>query len=271
LKNNIILPKREKETHKGDYGRVLIVAGSSGMLGAGILASRSALRTGSGLVYLAVPKELKDIANIATPEVIVKSFDDIDSIKPDVIVIGPGLSTSKNAKSITEKILLSSKVPLVIDADALNTTDVHFLNFIKAPFIITPHPKELERLIDVPASEIQKNREFIAKNTAKKINGIIVLKGSNTVVADKRGNIYINKTGNPGMATAGSGDVLSGIIASFIGQGIEIFLAAKIGVNVHGLAGDLACKEMGEYGLIASDIIDHLPKALLKLQNAKKL
>ncbi|MBI5701324.1 NAD(P)H-hydrate dehydratase [Candidatus Saganbacteria bacterium] len=260
LKNK--LPKRKNDTNKGDYGRVLIVAGSSGMLGAGVLASRAALRAGAGLVYWAVPSSLKDIANLATPEVIIKNYYEMSDIKYDCIACGPGLSQSENIKDLVLKLLKTSNCPLIIDADALNVLNGDDLEKTNLQIIITPHPGEMARLANLSIDYIQKNRLKIAKEFSKKWNAIIVLKGYNTVVASPFGLEYVNKTGNPGMATAGSGDVLTGIIASFVGQGLPIFDAVCLAVNIHGIAGDLSKKDKGEYGMIASDIIENIPYAI---------
>lgn len=257
-KSKLKLPKRKADAHKGDFGKVLIIAGSSGMLGAGILASRAALRSGGGLVYWAVPKELKNTANLATPEVIVISHDEIKSIKPDVVAVGPGLGRSRAIDNILHSLVIGNWI-LVIDADALSIGIVEAE--AKAKVIITPHPGEMSRLTGLPVKEIQKDRAGVAKEYAQKWKVRVVLKGYKTIVAYPDGKIYINKTGNPGMATAGAGDVLSGVIASFKAQKLCLCDA----VYVHGLAGDLAAKEKGEYGLIASDIIEQIPNAIQKI------
>ena len=269
LKNKIKIPKRIKNSHKGDYGRVLIVAGSSGMLGAAILSSRGALRSGAGLVYLAVPNFLRNFINLATPEVIVKNFYEINDFDFDVLAIGPGLSINKESKFLVDKIVSKTKKPLVVDADALNILSYNLDVLIKskANIVLTPHPGEMARLTGLDVSSIQKNRVKTAAQFAKKWGVCLVLKGDKTVIADKNGDVFINSTGNPGMASAGMGDVLTGVIASFIGQGFSPFLAAQAGVAIHGLAGDIAKKEKGELGLIASDIVDNLPKAIVKAQN----
>lgn len=237
------LPKRKLDSHKGTYGKALIVAGSSGMLGAAVLASRGCLRSGAGLVYLAVPTELVNYANTMTPEVIVIPFEKIGTINPDAIAIGPGLGN---------KTVQVPSAQLVVDADAL-------FNLPPNPTIITPHPGEMARLLGKSVDEVQSNRLETAKSAAKKFNCIVVLKGNKTVIADQVGNTYINSTGNPGMATGGMGDVLTGMITAFLAQGINAWEAATLGVYLHGLAGDLAVKEKGEYGLIASDLVDKIP------------
>jgi len=269
-KNKIMrLPKRKKDSHKGDYGRVLVVAGSSGMLGAAVLASRGALRVGAGLTYLAVPPELVNFANTMTPEVISLPFDKIESIKPNVIAVGPGLSVNNNMKNLMLGILTSNVLcpsSFTLDADALNNIadNPDILCQAKGTLIITPHPGELSRLINTSIEEIQSKRVEVAMSTAKRFNCIVVLKGYQTVVADAKGKVYVNKSGNPGMAKGGMGDVLTGVIAGIAGQNVAAFDAAVMGVYYHGLAGDLAAKEKGEYAMIASDLLEKIPDAIRK-------
>lgn len=242
------------------------------MLGAGILAARGALRAGAGLVYLAVPKELKNCANLATPEVIIKSHEEIKSVNPDVIAIGPGLGQSPKISQLIHSLVKRPACPLVIDADGLNNlkkSNFSDLGHSDFGFVLTPHPGEMSRLTGLSIASIQKDRVKGAKTYAKKWNAVVVLKGHKTVVAAPTGKTYINTTGNPGMASGGVGDVLTGVIAAFIAQGFSLFDAAKAGVFVHGLAGDMAKKEKGEYGLIASDIVCHLPRAILKVTGDK--
>lgn len=260
----IKLPKRKADTHKGDYGKVLIVAGSPGMTGAAVLASRGALRSGAGLVYLAVPKSLVNFVDTMTPEVITLSFDDIKKIKPDTIAIGPGLGVSSRTREILSSIVCRPS-SIVIDADALNVIARDFELREKNEVIITPHPGEMSRLIGKSVQYVQANRIRVAKEAAKKYNCIVVLKGHKTVVASPAGKIYVNSTGGPGMATGGVGDVLTGMIAGLSGQGISSWDAAISGVYLHGRAGDLAAKEKGEYSMTASDLIEKIPNAIQQL------
>ncbi|MFH1684120.1 MAG: NAD(P)H-hydrate dehydratase [Candidatus Margulisiibacteriota bacterium] len=257
------LPKRKENTHKGDYGRVLIVAGSSGMTGAAILAARGALRSGAGLTYLAVPKKLVDLVDSTTPEIITVPFEGIKSIKADAIAVGPGLGVSTNTKKLLSS-LISRSSALVIDADALNVIakNTKLLKNAKANIVITPHPGEMSRLIKKSIVFVQRHRSVVAKMAAHIFKCVVVLKGHRTVIADPSGKTYINQTGNPGMASGGVGDVLTGMIASFIGQGIPLFESAVLAVNLHGRAGDLAAKEKGEYGMIASDLVERIPDAI---------
>ena len=273
LKNNIrkLFPKRRAESHKGDYGKVFILAGSDGMFGAALLCSRSAFRVGAGVVYLGIPSRAKDIVNVSTPEVIAiggdssKDFSDIIH-KSNAIVVGPGLGARK---IIARELLLSlSKQkypnPSIVDADALSAFGNEISQFknLGLKLILTPHPGEMGRLLGRTSEEIQKSRKKYAVETAKLLGCTIVLKGKNSIVANECGEIYINKTGNPGMATAGAGDVLAGVIGGLAGQGFSAWDAAVAGVYLHGYAGDLAAKEKGEYGMIASDIVEKLPYAI---------
>jgi NAD(P)H-hydrate epimerase len=284
LRNRIskLLAKRKPATHKGNYGRVLIVAGSSGMTGAAVLASRGALRSGAGLTYLAVPKNLVNFVDSMTPEVITLPFASIKKVKANAVAIGPGLGTTKQ----TRKLIISSiihRLPrarsdsdesrgpssLVIDADGINVIakDLGLLKKAQAQaeVIITPHPGEMSRLITKSVEYIQKNRVSVAKDAAKRFGCIVVLKGYKTVVANPSGRTFINPTGNPGMASGGVGDVLTGMIAGFAAQQVAPWDATVLAVYLHGLAGDLAAEEKGEHAMIASDLVGKIPYAIQKL------
>ena len=261
---------RKLDSNKNDFGRVLVVAGSEGMLGAGALASKSALVSGSGLVYWAVPKELKNFANLYNPETIILSFEEIEKYSFDAAIIGPGLTTGEAPSSIIKKLLSTFNKPIVVDACALRyiSSNIKQLeSFDCSKMVFTPHPGEMGLLLGLPTSEIQKNREELSAEFAAKYKLTLVLKGSNTIVANLDGNIFINTTGNPGMATAGMGDVLCGIIASFVGQGLSSYDAAVAGTYIHGLSGDIAVKSMGYNSLIASDVIKYLPEGFLQIKN----
>ncbi|MDR7856573.1 NAD(P)H-hydrate dehydratase [Tissierella sp.] len=277
-----LLPKRKLDSHKGTYGRVGIIGGSKGMTGAPYLASQAALKTGSGLVYTVVPNLLDPIMSIKLTESIVKSAEDNgkghftrDSLSDilriiedkDVLGIGPGFGVDDERLYIMEQILINYNKPIVIDADALNciSTNPDILLHNKS-IIITPHPGELARLLGKSIEEIQENRIFYSKYASEKYNIIVVLKGLNTIIASPRGDLYVNTTGNPGMATGGSGDLLTGIIASFVGQGLKLYDAARLGVYCHGLAGDLASLDKGEYGVIATDVLEEIPYSIKKIQ-----
>jgi len=275
---------RKSQTHKGDFGHILILAGCAQFSGAAILCSNSAIRAGAGMVTLGVPGGLINaFIKIKSSEVIlkplaqtpqltlsIKAYPYIKRIlgKVDILIVGPGLSQNKSTQNLIRKIISGVDKSMVIDADGLNALVGH-LDLLRdtqrqrrAIKILTPHPGEMSRLLNISISEIQQSRKDIAQRFAKDYNCIIVLKGYRTVVANPEAKVYINKTGNPGMATAGSGDVLTGLIAAFLGQGLDGFNAAKYAVYLHGLAGDLAAKEKTQISLIASDIIEKIPEAI---------
>ena len=280
---NRVFPRRKPDTHKGDYGHIFILAGSLGLSGAAVLCANSAMRSGAGLVTLGVPEGVYSIiAKKAYPEVMVrplaetkdktlslKAYPAIMSLieKTDVLAIGPGLSRNPQTQKLIRRIISNIHKPMVIDADALNALsgNLEILRINPNLKILTPHPGEFSRLSGAPRVYIQKNRETLAKKFAYDYNIILVLKGHNTVVASPN-KLYVNKTGNPGMATAGSGDVLTGIISALLGQGLNGFSAAKTGAYLHGLAGDLAAKEKTQAALIASDIIKNIPEGIKRLK-----
>ena len=269
-----IIGKRHKEIHKGVCGRVLIVAGSEGMAGAAVLAATSALRCGSGLVQVAIPKELFPIVQVGVPEAtcLERDFTKIDLERYDAIAVGPGLGENQESVETVKYLLDKYDGPMVMDADALNIVSHYdFFDLVrnKQNIVITPHIGEAKRLVGDFSS-----REEMIKALREKTSAVTVLKGHATLVAIGEDETYINTTGNPGMATAGSGDVLTGIIASLMGQRSMICslknrispeLAAVCGVFIHGLAGDLAAKDKGEYGLIAGDIAYYTAMALKEI------
>jgi len=243
------------------------------MLGAGILASRAALRSGAGLVYLGVPKSCRDIVNIATPEVIVASGDSASDFLDlaaacDAVAMGPGLSERRKiSRELLERLSRARfSNPIVLDADALIsfTDDTTALGRLRLNLILTPHPGEMGKLFGRAAKEVQEKRDDFAANLSRQAAGVAVLKGHNTIICDRAGKSYVNRSGNAGMATAGMGDVLTGLIAGFAAQGMPPFDAARIGVFIHGIAGDLAAKELGEQGMIASDVVERIPEAILR-------
>lgn len=266
-----VLKERRKDTHKGSYGKVGVVAGSKGMTGANYLTSMAALRTGSGLVYSFVPSSLVDIMSNKFIEVIVREIPDniqtLEVVKEtDGLAIGPGLGVDTQTTGMVKELLLGYENPIVLDADGINclSKDPGLLQQRKGITIITPHPGELAKLLNKDIKEIQENRVFYSKYTSNEYKVITVLKGHNTIVTD--GNfVYTNSTGNPGMSTAGSGDVLTGIIISLLCQGISPFDSGALGAYVHGLSGDLAATIKGEYGLIATDILECIPEAIKRL------
>ncbi|MCB9799462.1 MAG: NAD(P)H-hydrate dehydratase [Candidatus Omnitrophica bacterium] len=281
MKKNIRrkLKARPKTSHKGDFGRVFILAGSKGLAGAAHLAAMGALRSGAGLVTLGVPEKVYTVLARREAEVMVKpftstpqgtlalqSFRAIDrfSGNQDVIAFGPGLSTQSSTQKLILKMIAAFKQPLVIDADGLNALKGHLDVLKKAGrrAILTPHPGEFKRLFGGRLSDKTLERKKRANQVAKKYGIYLVLKGHQTVVAAPDGQVYVNSTGNPGMATGGSGDVLTGVIAALIGQKFSLWDAACFGVYLHGLAGDLAARKIGQVSLVAGDILDYLPEAI---------
>lgn len=300
-----LIPLRPKYSHKGDYGHVLIVAGSRGKTGAALMAAKACLRSGSGLVTLAVPESLMNIfQGRVTEEMTLPLPDDgsgvlsskaIDVIlnfaaqKIDVIAIGPGIGVSNDTEKIMNELIQKSTIPMVIDADAINSIApphpplgkggqrggiskgaIGLLRKAKSPIVITPHPGEMARLLSQESEKeikikIEKDRIDTAMSFSKETGTYLVLKGVPTIVTEPEGRAFINTTGNPGMATAGSGDVLTGMIASLLGQSLNPVNASLLGVYIHGFAGDMAAKGKGEHSLIATDIIDSLPDAFVQL------
>lgn len=278
------IPRRKKETHKGDYGHLFIIGGSPGLTGAVCLSAKSALRSGCGLVTIGVPKNLNIIIEIKTDEVMSKGLPEtkkhtigvkalkvcteFTEKKADGLLIGPGISTNIETEKFFKMFFPKIKKSVIVDADALKILgkNLSLLANHNNNIILTPHPGEMASLTGLKINEIQKNREHIAKELAKKFSVTVVLKGNKTVVTDGE-KTYINLTGNPGMATAGSGDVLSGIIGGFLVQGFSCWDSVCLGTYIHGLAGDMAEKKYGEYSLIASDIIKFIPLAIKYLQN----
>ena len=271
-----IIERRNREIHKGSCGRILIAAGSVGMAGAAVLAARGALRSGTGLVQLHVPAEIFPIVQTGVLEAtcLTDSLDNIDLSRYNAAAAGPGLGDSRESVEKVRILLDSFDGPLVLDADGLNiAASEDFFDLMRARggrLIITPHMGEARRLMAKDFSEKMTRRE-LAEALAEKAGAVTVLKGAGTVVAAEGRKTYTNTTGNPGMATAGSGDVLTGIITSLCGQRhsdgrpIEPLEAALAGVYIHGLAGDLGAEEKGEYGLIAGDIAEYTALAVKKI------
>ena len=271
-----IIERRDREIHKGSCGRILIAAGSVGMAGAAVLSARGALRSGAGLVQLSVPEEIFPIVQTGVIEAtcLTASLDQIDLSRYNAAAAGPGLGDSRQSVEKVRILLDSFDGPLVLDADGLNiAAREDFFNLMRARgerLIITPHIGEARRLMGKDFSEKMTRRE-LAEALAQKTGAVTVLKGAGTVVAAEGQKTYTNTTGNPGMATAGSGDVLTGIITSLCGQRhsdgrpIEPLEAAIAGVYIHGLAGDLGAEEKGEYGLIAGDIAEYTALAVKKI------
>lgn len=254
---------RDDDSHKGDFGKIAIVGGSLGMTGSAYLSSNAALKAGAGLVYNIVPREIFDIMSIKYIEPIAKSFVDFHEMEKflgglDCLAMGPGMGLGEYAKGVFEKIIKIEK-NLLIDADGLNILSKN-LNLLEErknfTTILTPHEGEFARLTGLSLEEIKNNRERLALDFAKKYKAILVLKGHKTIVTDGE-KVYINKTGNSGMASGGSGDVLTGIIAAFM-KNYDLFDAARLGVYVHGLAGDIYASKNSKTSLRARDLIENL-------------
>jgi NAD(P)H-hydrate epimerase len=271
--------KREGDSHKGDYGHLMVIAGSPGKAGAAVMAAKAGLRCGAGLVSAAVPLGLVPIVQQQVFEAMcIPAAESIDgtlgmgaeeelvraSGAMSACAIGPGLTRHYETVQTVRNLIQRLAVPLVIDADGINALagSVDVLKRIKAPAVLTPHPGEMAGLLGIAAADVQKDRIGIAEAFAKKYNVVLVLKGAGTVVAGPSGDVFINSTGNPGMASAGMGDVLTGMIGSLLAQGYPAVQAACLGVYLHGLAGDLVAKEKGEAGLIAGDVIEKIPEAM---------
>ncbi len=272
------LPTRENVCHKGDVGRVLVIAGSAGMTGAGALAATACLRAGAGVVTWAIPKSLNPIGEALSMEVITLPIPDTPSGAPSMdareilveaaretncVILGPGLPVAGDTGELMRLLIPEIFPPLVVDGGAFSAigSDVMIIRKRQGATILTPHPGEMGRITGKTAADVQAKRPEFAAKYAKLSGGIVALKGSRTIVSDGKQEPYMNETGNAGMATAGAGDVLCGIIAALVAQGVEPYPATKLGVFLHGMAGDLAMAEAGMHGVIASDIIRHLPAA----------
>ncbi|MBP2641869.1 MAG: nnr [Firmicutes bacterium] len=277
-----ILPQRGSAAHKGACGRVFVVAGSQGLTGAAFLSSSAALRAGAGLVTLGIAAGLHDIMEVKLTEVMTQPLSEIakgilgDSSledillfasENDVLAIGPGLGRSPDTMAVVRDVIQLSERPLVIDADALYALNGHTEILAGAPVlaIVTPHPGEMARLTGLSVNEINENRIAVARQAAEQWGSIIVLKGAHSIVAFPDGEIFINLTGNAAMATGGTGDVLTGMIAALIAQGLSSHDAAVAGVYLHGLAGDIAAGGYGA-GMLAGDLLAAIPVAVQRVR-----
>ena len=273
---------RPDDSNKGTLGTLLCICGSYGMAGAAIMAGKAALRCGIGLLKIAVPKSIYPVCATNILESVyypleetsngVISSKNTDFLlemceKSSAVVIGCGLSVCDDTKNLVQSVITNCEKPLVIDADALNCicNKPEILKNLKAPAIITPHPGEMARLLHSTPKTVNSNRENTAIDFAKKFGVVTVLKGAGTIIAAPDGEVYINHTGNSGMATGGSGDVLSGIIGSLLAQGAAPINAAAAGVFLHGTIGDLAAEKLGKISMLPTDMIDMIPTAYLKL------
>jgi hydroxyethylthiazole kinase-like uncharacterized protein yjeF len=277
-----LLPARPRDAHKGTFGKTLILAGSVGFTGAAAMASEAALRAGAGLVTLGIPQSLNAIMEVKLTEVMTRPLPETefstlagaarDGImellkNADVVALGPGLSREPETVSLVQSLCREIRIPKVIDADGLNALaeDRNVLTDLGSQTILTPHPGEMARLMGCSVSDVQSDRIGAAQDFAEQHGVVLVLKGAPTVIADPQGSVYLNATGNPGLASGGTGDVLTGAIAGFLAQGLDLTDAAILGVYIHGLAGDLAAMTQGEAGMIAGDVLDHLPRAIQRL------
>jgi ADP-dependent NAD(P)H-hydrate dehydratase / NAD(P)H-hydrate epimerase len=272
---------RADDAHKGDFGHVLVIAGSRGKSGAAHLAAMGALRSGAGLVTVATPASCQGVVAALAPEYMTEALDEtpagqIDprcldrvlAMQRDLIAVGPGIGTDPETRQFVWALLERTAIPLILDADALNAFEDdpgRLLAREGQTVIVTPHPGEMARLLGMPTSDIQANRIESAVNFATTHRLYVVLKGSRTIVATPDGTAYVNLTGNPGMATGGTGDVLTGVIAGWLAQLMDAEVACQLGVYLHGLAGDLAEADVGEVAMTAGDVLDHLPDAVLEL------
>lgn len=262
------MPSRSENSHKGTFGRVLNVSGSDYMPGAAIISSLAALKIGCGYVFLCSTERVINAAAAQTQNIVFAPLSSLDNEleAADVLLTGCGLSTSENSVGILKHVLHNAgNIPCVIDADGLNILAKLDRMCIPALSILTPHPKEAARLLSVKLEEVLSDMENSAKEISKKYNCVTVLKSHNTVVCSQNLEIYINNTGCSALAKAGSGDVLAGMIAGLLAQKCEPFYAAKLGVYLHGLCGDLAKNDLTEYGVMARDLIDYIPDAVKTL------
>lgn len=274
-----LVPRREADSHKGSYGHVLVVAGARGKTGAAILACRAAMRAGAGLVTLAAPRSLNNIFAGALVEAMTEPLrenaaEELEALGDDdwrallarknALLFGPGVGVNPATQNITRWLLRNLDMPWVIDADGLNNLalEIERLRHAKVPPVLTPHPGEMARLTGKENSAVNADRVGIARAFALEHRCHLVLKGARTVIATAEGKVFINPTGNPGMASGGMGDVLAGILAALLGQGLPAENAMKLGVYLHGFVGDQVAASQGEIGLIASDIIRGLPSGL---------
>jgi len=274
-----LFPARQKDTHKGNYGHLLVVAGSRGKTGAAAMTASSALRIGAGIVTLAVPKNLQPIYEMKLIEVMTEplsegerwsigenALGEVLSLAEDksAVAIGPGIVPTPAATMVMAELIKELYQPVVIDAGGIDAiiSNPDVLKKAKGPRVITPHPGEMGRLLGVSSRDVQADRVGIAKRYAEENSVCVVLKGAHTVIAVPEGNVFINTTGNPGMATAGTGDVLTGMIGGLLAQGLRPEQAAIAAVYLHGLAGNMVMDEKGEYGIIATDLIEKIPYAI---------
>ncbi|HWP90857.1 MAG TPA: NAD(P)H-hydrate dehydratase [Thermodesulfobacteriota bacterium] len=283
-----ILKPRQPNTHKGTFGHLFVLSGSPGKTGAATLVAEGALRVGTGLVTVGVPRSLNPILEEKLTEAMTEPLPEakdstfgkesveaalrIMSSRKTALAIGPGISTTEDTAHFFYQILGRSTLPTVVDADGITliAQNLDILKDLKAPIILTPHPGEMSRLIGKTTEDIQKDRIGVARDFSSMYNVFTVLKGARTVVSTPDGRVFINPTGNPGMASGGMGDVLTGIIGGFLAQGYSPEYACILGVFSHGLAGDLAADKRGQAGIIAGDVADSLPQTLKTILHGQR-
>lgn len=268
-----LMPYREENGNKGTFGKVSLIAGSDGMAGAALLSAGAVFAVGAGMLRIVTPKSNRIIIQETLPEAMTSCYDEVDvldtlkqaAVWADVLAVGPGLSTKEQAKTLVEYCILHTKKPMVMDADAINilASDKELLASLielqnddstKRELVLTPHPGEMARLEGVSAEKINEDPKAVCEKWAKKLHAAVLCKNARTMIGSPDGRIYVNGSGNSGMATAGSGDVLTGIIAGLLAQGMDAFWGACVGVYLHGLAGDKAAHKMSAYSMKAGDI-----------------
>ncbi len=281
-----LVPVREADSHKGTYGHLVVLAGSRGKTGAASLACRAAMRVGTGLVTLAGPRALNNIYASSLVEVMTEPLanspdEDLEPLnnqqwerlleKKSTLLFGPGIGVKASCQTTLRWLLRNLELPWVIDADGLNNlaADPSGLRRAKTVPVLTPHPGEMARLIGADTGAVNRDRTGVASHFARDHHCYVVLKGARTVIATPQGRVFINPTGNPGMASGGTGDVLAGILAGLLAQGLAVEDSLKLGVFLHGFAGDLVATERGQIGMIASDIVEMLPEAMRRLSQDK--
>ncbi|HZE88034.1 MAG TPA: NAD(P)H-hydrate dehydratase, partial [Verrucomicrobiae bacterium] len=280
------IPRRARAAHKGDFGHVLVVAGSRGKSGAAVLLARACLRSGAGLVTVASPASAQPTIAAAVPEAMTAPLPETPSgalagaaLPPllklledrDVLAAGPGLGMEDETADTVRALVAACRRPMVLDADALNALAVRGTRpALEAPAVATPHPGEAARLLGVTSATVSAERLSAARQLARDLGAAVVLKGWRTLTASPEGMVRVNSSGNPGMATGGSGDALTGVVAAWLAQGLKPATAAALSVFVHGLAGDLAAAQLGELSTIAGDIVDHLPAAYRLLEAQRR-
>ncbi|HEX3037756.1 MAG TPA: NAD(P)H-hydrate dehydratase [Oscillospiraceae bacterium] len=274
---------RNPESNKGDYGRLLCICGSDGMAGAAVMSAKAAIRCGTGLVNIALPRSIYSIVSSQLAEPVFTVLDTTSSgeflpqcktklkqvfNRSTACLIGCGIGTEQTAENLVYKTISRSSIPLIIDADGINAiaANIDVLKTAKAPIILTPHPGEMARLLNTTAADVQAHRFEYASKFAAEYQVIVVLKGSGTVIALPNGRLYVNPTGNAGMAKGGSGDVLAGMIAAFTAQSVEPYFAAICGVYLHGLVGDNCAQQFSQRAMLPTDMINELPKLFLEFE-----